>query len=737
MRRFLPILLLASFPWSWLCADTLNHVVFRNSVTAEADFYTGANSVAPSTLASQGGRLPVETKIFFTPPNALRLEWRSAPGGEWDAEIRAVRWPNRPTDFEGDTLLFWCYATQPLAASALPQILLEDQDGNFTGRVSLSDYLKDLIPGRWTEARIPLRAFASASVRPFSPPRLHSIFFVQGNADNQPHTLIVDEIRIDSDIAAAPRGEPSNLPAPRNVRAKGYERHVDISWSAQDTPDLAYYLIYRSTRGGPFVPVGVQMPQFHRYIDYVGSPGFRGTWKVAAVDERYRQSALSGPASASTRPFTDDDLLTMLEEACFRYYWEGGSHPVSGMALENAPGDPRLVATGATGLGIMAMVVAMDRGFITRQEGLERIARIVGFLEKVPRFHGAWPHFIDGATGKPMLWFGMWDDGGDLVETSYLMEGLLTARQYFDRPDPAERELRARITELWRGVEWDWYVRRPEKDALLWHWSPDWSFRIDHPVTGFNEAMITYLLAIASPTHPVPASLYYSGWAVQSPALIAFWNRRPSTAYLSHYENGHTYQSIRLDVGLGSGGPLFFTQYSFMGFDPHAMRDRFTDYFENNRNLALINYRYCQEDPKHYAGYGPGAWGLTSSFDPYGYKAHAPDLAHDNGTISPTGALGAFPYTPQKSMAALRYFYRTLGDRLWGIYGPRDAFNPTENWYASFYLGLDEASMVVMTENYRTGLVWKLFMSNPEISPMMQAIGFQAGSGAKTTAEVR
>jgi exo beta-1,2-glucooligosaccharide sophorohydrolase (non-reducing end) len=383
------------------------------------------------------------------------------------------------------------------------------------------------------------------------------------------------------------------------------------------------------------------------------------------------------------------------------------------------------VATGATGFGVMALIVGVDRGFITRQQGLDRLTKLVDFLEKAPRYHGAWSHFMNGYTTRSVPLFGMFDDGGDLVETSFLMEGLLAARQYFNGPSDPEKNVYTRISHLWDTVEWDWYRRAQQSDALLWHWSPQWSWYIDHRLTGFNEVMITYLLAIASTTHGVPADLYYSGWAGQSKAATQYRAGWSGTSEGDRYHNGNTYYGIKLDVGVGTGGPLFFTQYSFMGFDPRGIHDQYTDYFNNNRNIALIDLAYCVENPGHFAGYGPNDWGLTASDDNLGYLAHAPNTGNDDGTITPTGALGSFPYTPTESMAALKHFYRDLGDQLWGVYGPRDAFNLSRNWVSPVYMGLDQAPIVVMVENYRSGLVWKMFMSNPEIAPALERIGFK------------
>jgi exo beta-1,2-glucooligosaccharide sophorohydrolase (non-reducing end) len=719
--------------------DYYNHVVFDNSITPDYYYYSSGRAVFPSTIELLSGSLPVEKKNFFTAPNALRLQWQSVAGGSWETELRVVSMRNRPTDFRGDTLYIWCYSPEAFPADDLPFIQLEDEEHNFTAPVKLDGIEGDVPAKRWFQLRLPLSEFETASIHPFQARELHSIYFSQGAADDTPHTLIIDEIKIDNRTAATPVAPEVRSPPrlPKNVQAKGYDRHIDVSWDpVTDASDLQSYAIYRSIGKHKFQPIGIQSADINRYTDFIGRSGVTATYRVKAVDRSYRQSALSGPATAATKELSDDELLTMLQEACFRYYWEG-AHPVAGATLENIPGDERIVSTGASGFGIMALIVGVDRGFITREQGIERLTKILDFLEKVPRYHGAWAHFLNGDTAQSMLVFGMFDNGGDLVETSFLMEGLLAARQYFKDDGEAGQSIYQRITKLWETVEWDWYRRSPMNDALLWHWSPQWSWFIDHRLTGFNETMITYLLAIASPTHGVPASLYYSGWAGQSEAAIAYRSGWSGSNEGDRYINGHSYFGIKLDVGVGTGGPLFFTQYSFMGFDPRGIHDRYTDYFDNNRNLVLIDQAYCESNPGQFKGYGEDDWGLTASDDQLGYLAHAPDRATDNGTITPTGALASLPYTPKASMAALKFFYREVGDRLWGVYGPRDAFNLTRNWFSPVYMGLDQAPIVVMVENYRTGLIWKLFMSNPEIRPMLDKIGFLPDNAAKASADSR
>jgi len=703
--------------------DYYHHMFFDNSITSDAYFYSSGKVSAPSSLLLKDGKLPVDTKIFFTPPNALRLEWQSAKGGGWDAEVRVVNFRNREINFPGDTLYLWCFAAQKIAAQDLPLIRLQDVGGNFSAPLKLGAFSGAVPAGRWLQIRIPLRRFPTASIHAFGPHHLRSIVLSQNIGDGAPHALIIDEIRIDGPQLTAAGNPPL---APTNVRAKGYERHVDVSWDAVAANSVERYIVYRSFDGKEFQPIGMQVRGINRYTDFIGKPDQKVFYKVAASDRRYKQSRLSVAANASTKQMTDDELLSMLQEECFRYYWEG-AHPKAGMTLENIPGDDRIVATGASGFGIMALIVGVDRGFITREQGLDRLTKITTFLKNAPRYHGVWSHFMDGNTGKSLPVFDMFENAGDLVETAFLMEGLLAARQYFHGPSVREKALYENISQLWNTVEWDWYRRSPQGDALYWHWSPDFSWHINHRITGFNEAQIIYLLAIASPTHGVPAELYYTGWAGESKAAVDYRKGWSNSEDGDRYVNGHTYDGIKLDVGVGSGGPLFFAHYSYMGFDPH-FSDRYTNYFENNRNLALINRAYCVANPKHYKGYGENCWGLTASDGSSGYGAHAPDLQDDDGTMTPTGALASFPYTPEASMAALKHFYRDLGDPLWDVYGPRDAFDLETNWYSPIYMGLNQAPITVMIENYRTGLIWRLFVSNPEIKLMLDRVGFKAGT---------
>ena len=704
------------------------HTFFDNGPRTAGYYYSSGKAVAPSTLETAGAKLPLDGTTFFTGPNSVKVAWESKAGGAWAADVSVLVFRNRDYHFDGDTLSFWVYAPEAIRAAAMPRFRLQDMARQFSKPAALGEFSGDIAAKKWTRVFVPFNKIATGSIHPFDPRQLKTIIFEQGEADGAAHTLFVDEIRIDTAGArkaggAGGKAAAAGLAPPASLKAKAYERHIDLSW---DYPEAASakvgrWVIYRSTDGKEFQPIGIQTPGIHRHTDFLGKVGETAYYKVAASDAEYRESAQSAAASATTRAMSDDELLTMLQEECFRYYWEGADK-YSGMAPENIPGDDRIMATGASGFGIMALVVGVDRGFITREQGAERLNKITTFLEKAPRYHGVWSHFMDGKEVKTLPVFDMVDSGGDLVESAFLMQGLLAARQYFNRDTPAEKELAARITRLWEGMEWDWYRKVADSDALYWHWTPEWSWFINHRLTGFNETMIVYLLAIASPTHGVGPELYYTGWAGQSEAAQLYRKGWSGLAEGSKYANGTTYFGTKLDVGVGTGGPMFFAHYSYMGFDPHSLTDLYTNYFENNRNLALINRAYTTENPKKSKTYSAEAWGLTASDGPHGYMPAAPDAEHDVGTIAPTGALASFPYLPDASMAAFKHFYRDLGDKLWGVYGPLDAYNLDADWWSPIYMGLNQAPITVMIENQRTGLIWKLFNSNPEIQTMLKKL---------------
>ncbi|MHC1704389.1 MAG: glucoamylase family protein [Tenuifilaceae bacterium] len=398
---------------------------------------------------------------------------------------------------------------------------------------------------------------------------------------------------------------------------------------------------------------------------------------------------------------TDEELLTLIQHKTFKYFWDY-AHPTSGLARERYSSG-EIVTSGGSGFGLMAIPIGIERGFITRTEGIERINKIVDFLTIADRFHGAWSHWLNGSTGK-VIPFSNNDNGGDLVETSYMAAGLLCVRQYLNSSDNYENSLITKINTLLNQIEWSWYTKGGE-DVLYWHWSPSVGWAMNMQVRGYNEALITYFMAATSSTFPINASVYHKGWA-RNGSII----------------NGKSFYGITLPVGYDYGGPLFFAHYSFLGLNPKNLHDQYANYWQQNVNHTLINRQHCIINPSKYILHSADCWGLTASDDNIGYGVHEP--TRDIGVISPTAALSSMPFTPEESMKAARFFYYVLGDKIWGDYGFYDAFNANAGWWANSYLAIDQGPIVVMIENHRTGLCWNLFMSAPEVQQAMLKIGF-------------
>ncbi|PLW99303.1 MAG: beta-glucosidase [Marinilabiliales bacterium] len=396
----------------------------------------------------------------------------------------------------------------------------------------------------------------------------------------------------------------------------------------------------------------------------------------------------------------NETLMDTVQMQIFKFFWND-AEPNSGMIRDR--NGASYVTTGGSGFGMMAILVGIERGYITREQGFERIVKMVSFCETADRFHGAWPHWLNGNTGH-VIPFSTYDNGGDLVETAFLIQGMLTAQAYFDGNTTEEEDLRNKIQALWEGVEWDWY-RQGWQNVLFWHWSPNYGWEINMKITGWNEALIVYVLAAASPTHTIPPEVYHNGWA-RNGGIV----------------NGNVYEGLELPLGQAYGGPLFFAHYSFLGLNPNGLSDQYADYMLQNTNHSLINYKYCVRNPGTYTGYSDSCWGLTASDDPDGYSAHSP--TNDNGTISPTAALSSIVYSPIQSLKAMNYFYGTLKEKVIGNRGPYDAFNQSRNWYANSYLAIDQGPIIIMIENYRTGLLWNNFMKNTDVRQGLDKLGF-------------
>lgn len=417
------------------------------------------------------------------------------------------------------------------------------------------------------------------------------------------------------------------------------------------------------------------------------------------------------------KPKTEDELLNLVQKDAIKYFWdyaESNSKLARERYHTDQPSlDQNVVTTGGSGFGLMSIIVGVERGFINRQEAVGRLNTALDFLANADRFHGAWSHWIDGNTGN-VVPFGTVDNGGDLVETSYLCQGLICLREYFKDGDSTEKIIASKADSLWRGVDWTWYTKGGE-NALYWHWSPDYEWQINFKIEGYNECLITYLMAASSPTFPVNAQAYHQGWA-RSGAI-----KTDRTSYNLPLIFNHN--------GTNTVGPMFWGHYSYIGLDPRGLTDDYANYWDLNVNHTKIIYNYCLANPLSWAGYGESCWGLTASYTrnssgTVGYTDHRP--GNDRGVISPTAALSSYPYTPAESQKFLRFLYEDSTLKYVGIMGPYDAFSPHYSWVTKRYLAIDQGPIAPMIENHRTGLLWNLFMNAPEIRQGLSNLGFHS-----------
>lgn len=481
---------------------------------------------------------------------------------------------------------------------------------------------------------------------------------------------------------------------PWGIEATGYPGHVEIRWNSDNG---AQYNIYR-LQGNRYVKVGTSDES--PFLDFsIGSADSQREFTYALcpvgqspknIKESRQKFTVAVPAAS------DEALLETVQRYTTRYFTDF-DEPFTGLARERSNEHRAdIVTIGGSGFGLMALVAAMERGWIPRNKAIWQVDRALTFLEKAERFHGMWAHWYDADT-REVFHFSEYDDGGDIVESAFMAQGLLTLRQYFKESAP---ELSRRADALWRDMEWDWYTRGT--DSLYWHWSKNYGWKMNHRITGYDECFIAYVLGASSPTHPISRKVYESCYKNSS-----------------YYYNGKSYYGIPLTIGMEYGGPLFFTHYSFLGLDPHGLSDGLTDYYERGRAHSLIHYNYAIDNPNGFKGYGEDLWGFTSSDDPLvGYSSHHPGTGEDNGTVSPTAAVSSIVYTPEESLKCIRNLYYNLGSKVFGPMGFYDAYNPSMvegEQVVRSYLAIDQGPIAVMVENYRSGILWDLFMSCPEI----------------------
>jgi hypothetical protein len=503
------------------------------------------------------------------------------------------------------------------------------------------------------------------------------------------------------------------IQSPTGTVSLAGDQSIVLHWNRNAEANLAGYRVYRSTAGagGPFSPLNSSLLTGPGYCDVSGKVvnGQTNFYYVTAVDSGSQESSPSTTLSALPHPFaSDDEFMDYVQETCFYYFWYA-ANPANGLVPDrSASGSACSIA--AVGFGLTAIGIAADHGWISRTQAVARVLTTLNTFLQGPQgpgttgiigYKGWFYHFLDMNTALR--------SGAELssIDTALLLAGILYAKQYFNGSGPDETSIRSMADAIFNRVDWTFMSRG--SNAVAMGWDPTSGFTGFGNWIGYNEAMILYCLGLGTATNPLPAS----AWNVWTSGYV----------YGTYY--GQTFVSFP---------PLFGHEYSHCWIDFRHIADAYMNsrnstYFENSRRAALAQVAYCSTVP--HVGYSSTIWGLTACDGPgtNGYAAYAarglPPGGFDDGTIAPTAAGGAIPFTPEYSLPALKAFYSRFRPRIWTEYGFRDAFNiGAGGWYGPDELGIDQGPIVIMIENYRNQRVWQFFMQNPEVQRGLQRAGF-------------
>ncbi|HWK59361.1 MAG TPA: glucoamylase family protein [Parapedobacter sp.] len=701
-------------------ADTYPGVLFENSMLKGNYMYSNVYHDDQSWVENVAGRLPVSDSIFFTPGNSLSLRYVSAKNGSWTTHVTFPEAVNPYFPNPADVLTFKLYVVSNTESSALPILSLKQRDTT-TSALALSDYIDEFRTNMWLDVRVPVKAIGGLLMDQ----AIDGIQLSQGYAaDTTTHWMYIDQVEF---VSANPPRVKLSSPAVL-ASATAYDRHVDLTWQLPLTPSIRYIKIYRAEDKEHFEPIAIRPVFVQKYTDFVPYPERTYFYKIAWVDYDYLESPFSEVIEAATHTASDSTLLDFIQAAHFNYFVERAEIN-SGMHAVHFGIDDATVSVMETGLSMLSHVVAAERGFISRKAAIDRLTRMINFLGKVERYHGAFPAKIDGRTGKGIFEIDSVPEG-DLSATAFLMQGLLVAQQYFGVDSTEVGELTAKIDTLWDGVEWNEFVVAGQQNILLDRWSPVSGFKHARPMGGFGQDFISYILALASPRYSLHPDAYVEGLGIPRELLDSTYTMElaennsfavdvggdTSTTLPRYHEFNYTADTTvyGLPITVGSIDTSLMEAYvPFFAFDPRGKRDTFTDYFANNVNLANATRR--RDNERGYGGFSTNIWGTTV----IGVDSVGADSVGDIHAINPAIASASYAYVPQKALSSIRELYEMYGYALFTEYGFREWIAPKRNAVASGYDALNQAAVLVMIENGRSGLIWNLFASHPDIQKVI------------------
>jgi hypothetical protein len=697
---FLLIFFLSVCP-SVINAQTYPEVWFENSNLPVRYSNSHVSYQGDSWIKNREHQLPVSQSVFFTPNNALELQYTSGANGKWIADIQYPR--SQLLELKEDMIVsFKLFVQSETSVSELPALEFIQSDSLTSGVIPLNRFIKGFERNKWLSIEIPFKKIVLEDLKA----GIQTIRFVQNSLDKKEHILFIDQIEImPSKVPQSPLTSAAVLST-----ATGYEKHVDLTWKLPLTPSIRYVKIYRSLDNENYNAVAIRPIFVKKYSDVVPENERTYYYKVTWVDYNYQESPFSNFLEVKTEKMSDEDLITMVQKANVNYFIDGEEFN-SGMQLKDITNQSSLVSVRNTGAGIMALISNVKDDFERKEQLFKRLEKIISFLEKAESVHGAFPELMNGRTGKAGK---DKEDSNQLVvnleSTGLLMQSLLVAKEYFNQSNEAERQLRARIEKLWRAVEWNAFMK--ENNPYLYsEWSTHEGLNTGTPLSGLGKLYL-YIMALASPEFHIEVDSYLH--VLENPLKIRnhevsledsllIEENPEETPSILHYKgvdyytvsfiNGNIYYGTPLAVG-HVDDQLDDILFGFMALDPRDKQDEFANYFENIKNLIQIQHRQSLENIV--------TWSSIK--------------------LNTAKGVAIYPFNKALALENIKKYYLEHADILWTEYGFVREIDFKKNRIVYPKDDLSNALNIIMINNGQSGLIWQLFSQEPGISEVVKTL---------------
>lgn len=688
-----------TYPEVWFESSTLP-VRYSNSHVS----YSGN-----SWIKNIKHQLPLSDSIFFTPKNALELNYTSGKEGHWEANIRYPRASAFQLK-EEYTLLFKLFIQSETSIDELPAIEIINSQAHTDSAlitpslISLKKFIKKAELNKWISVEIPLKKVGLANLEA----GIETIRFLQNSLDGKEHSLFIDQIEF------LPKSFPQSQLTSAAVLSSGigYERHIDLTWKLPLTPSIRYIKFYRSIDNKNFEPVAIRPVFAKRYSDIIPLSDTTYYYKISWMDYFYRESPLSNVLKVKSGKMNDDALVAMIQKANISYFTDGEEFN-SGMQLKNIYNQNSVVSVKNTGVGILALIASIKDDFQLREKVLTRLERIVSFLEKAENNYGVFPELLDGRTGKVIYRYNSNKDSTNLVvdleSTGMLIQALLVSKRYFNQNNDAEVELRNKISTLWKAVRWNEFLN--SENYLSSKLSSEEGINEGSPLSGLSK-MYLYIMALASPEYNIELATYQNALTKPLKArernishqdsllleenpeeLVSIMHYKGNDYYEVPFINGHAYYGIPLAVG-DKDDNLFDLLMGYITLDLKDSHDDFANYYKNTENLIKIQHRQSLEDGEDF-------------FD---------------DRLETSKGIAIYPLNRKLAMKNIKHYYLDHAATLWTEYGFVRAIDFNQNRVIYPKEGAENGLNAVMIDNGKSGFIWKLFMQDPDISNVVKML---------------